>query len=145
VSLRELMDGVGDTYPGSKEVRGPAAPIVHDEPEGPNLGHGTILLVNGRDVEFFYVGHLAAMLNRKPGTMRGWETEGILPPSGYTKPGKDRNPHGRRRLWTRAQLEGIWEIARDEGVLLPNSRVNVADTNFTARVRALFKALKEGS
>lgn len=145
MSLRELMDGVGDTYPGSRERREPPAPIVPDAPDAPDLGHGTTLLVNGRDVEFFYVGDLAVMLNRKAGTIRGWETDGILPTSGYVKPGKDRNPHGRRRLWTRAQLEGIWEIARDEGVLYPSSRVSVADTEFTARVKALFKALKEGS
>lgn len=104
-----------------------------------------MLLVQGIEVEFFSVGQLAAVLNRRPGTIRMWESEGIIPVSGWTKPGKDRDPRGTRRLWTRAQVEGIWRIAKEEGVLEPGPEVHISETQFTDRVYALFRQLrKEG-
>lgn len=143
------MGGLGDFYPGSKERResvqqtrpdhaSPAQQVVHD------IGPGKLLLVNGMDVEFFKIGQLAAALNRQPGTIRMWESSGILPPSGYVKPGKDRNAQGRRRLWTRRQLEGVIRIAMEEGVWQPNVGRKITSTQFTERVAALFNALKEG-
>lgn len=142
------MGGLGGFYPGSKERRepaphvpdraSPAQQVVHD------LGPGTVLLVNGVEVEFFKIGQLAAALNRKPGTIRMWESTGILPPSGYARPGRDRNAQGRRRLWTRRQLEGVIRIALEEDVWYPNVGRKITSTQFTERVAALFKALKEG-
>lgn len=134
-----LMDDL-EFYPGSKEKR---APRPVEEPERPDLGKGRFLLVNGREIEFFGIGELALVLNRRPVTIRMWENEGILPTSGWTKPGKDKAPQGRRRLWTRAQVEGIWRIAREENVLIPGPRVNIKKTQFTSRVEALFQSLRE--
>jgi hypothetical protein len=149
VPLEDLMGGLGEFYPGSKERRD-AAPSIAVDRASPaqlvvqGLGPGVMLLVNGVDVEFFKIGQLATALNRKPGTIRMWESTGILPPSGYVKPGKDRNDQGRRRLWTRRQLEGIVRIALEEDVWYPNVGRKITSTQFTERVAALFKALKEG-
>jgi hypothetical protein len=143
VGLDETMAGVGEFYPGSKQRRA-ANPVVHEEEDLPDLGKGRTLVVNGRDVEFFGIGTLAAVLNRKAGTIRAWEADGTIPASGFIKPGQDRDPRGRRRLWTRAQIIGIWRIAKEEGVLYPGPRINIERTEFETKVRALFKQLKEG-
>lgn len=141
MSLRELMGDLPEHYPGSKEKR-QARPA--DAPEAPlDLGTPWVLEVRGYDVEFFPIGSLAAALNRQPVTIRAWERERILPPSGWTKPGKDRDVRGRRRIWTRAQIEGVVRIAREEGVLEPGPRINIAKTKFTERVIALFKQQRE--
>ena len=133
---------LGEYYPGSRERReAPAAPA--DPVAGLFLEAGRMLTVNGIEVEFFTIGQLAAVLNRKPVTIRMWEREGIIPSSGWTKPGRDRDPRGKRRLWTRAQVEGIWRIAREEGVLNPGPHVSILTTRFTGRVKALFLELRE--
>jgi hypothetical protein len=138
-----MMAGVGEFYPGSKERRA-VTPVVPEEEELPDLGRGQVLLINGFEVEFFRIGVLARVLNRRPVTIRMWERERIMPNSGYVKPGADRDPRGRRRLWTRDQVIGIWRIAQEEGILDPGPRVNIEATQFTSRVKALFKQLKEG-
>jgi hypothetical protein len=139
-----LMGDLGEFYPGSKERR-QVNHVPDEEPEGPELGTGRMLLVRGFDVEFFEIGVLAAALNRRPVTIRMWEHEGILPNSGWSKPGKYQDARGRRRLWTRPQIVGIWRIAKEENVLEPGPRINITKTQFTARVDALFAQLrKEG-
>lgn len=145
MGARELLDTLGlldDTYPGSKEKR----KVNHVEADEPlDLGTPWVLKVQGVDVEFFPISVLAAALNRTTGTIRMWEATGILPTSGFTKPGKDRDPRGKRRLWTRAQIEGIVQIAIEEGIWQPGPRINVTRTRFTERVTALFEQLrKEG-
>lgn len=101
---------------------------------------------NGVDTEFFTVGHLAVAMNRKPLTIRQWERKGIIPKSTYQRAGRGGSQHGRRRLYTRAQIEGMIKIAAEEG-LLTNDRREIASTNFKARVLALFKhlAARDGS
>jgi hypothetical protein len=143
VSFRELMGGGLEYYPGSKERRQPRAAA---EPEAPlELGRPWVLEVRGIDVEFFPIGSLALALGRQPVTIRAWERDRVLPPSGWSKPGKDRDARGRRRIWTRPQIEGIVAIAREEGVLDPGPRISITKTKFTARVTALFEDLrKEG-
>lgn len=137
-----MTSGPGEYYPGSRERRQAARPW-EGSLVGPSLEPGRVLTVNGIEVEFFSIGQLAAALGRKPVTIRSWEAEGILPTSGWTKPGRDRDPRGRRRLWTRAQVEGIWRIALEEGVLAPGPSITA--TRFTQRVRSLFAQLrKEG-
>lgn len=142
MSLRELMGEAGEYYPGSKERR-QVNHMPDDVPDAPELGSGRVLLVRGFEVEFFGIGDLARALNRQPVTIRAWEREGILPPPTFTKPGRDRDPRGRRRLYTRAQVVGTWLIAREEGVLDPGPRINILKTQFTRRVTALFDQLKK--
>jgi hypothetical protein len=138
---RDLIKDLGEYYPGSKERRQVRPP---DEPgeEPLDLGKPWVLEVAGYDVEFYPIGVLARALNRSPVTIRAWEKGGILPTS-WAKTGKDKDPRGRRRLYTRKQIEGVVQIAREEGVLDPHPRCNITATDFTRRVSALFKQLRE--
>lgn len=99
-----------------------------------------IYKVNGQDTEFFTVGHLATAMNRKPLTIRQWERKGIIPKSTYQRAGRDGSQHGRRRLYTRPQIEGMIKIAGEEG-LLTNDRREIASTKFKDRVLVLFRSL----
>jgi hypothetical protein len=99
-------------------------------------------VVGGVEMEFFTVGDLAKALGRQPVTMRKWEREGVMPKSTYQVPGKNDDPRGRRRLYSRAQIEGIVRIAQEEGVLVSHQKP-IKDTQFTARVIDLFKRLAE--
>jgi len=96
--------------------------------------------VNGQETEFFTVGQLAQALGRQPVTIRKWEREGIIPKATFQTPGKDGDPRGRRRLYTREQVEGIVRIAHEEGVLVSHQKP-IKDTQFASRVLALFKTL----
>jgi MerR HTH family regulatory protein len=96
-------------------------------------------IVRGKPMGLCTVGELAKALNRSSVTIRTWEREGVLPPSGYRHPSQD--PRGSRRLYSRAQVEGIVTIADEEGILTPGPRVTIAGTRFTERVKSLFHDL----
>lgn len=132
-------------YPGSTTPRRTvtAAPQEETEPglldeAVEALGEPVVFTVNGIDVEFFLIGQLAAALGRSATTLRRWETQGTIPRSGYTKPSTD--PRGRRRLYSRAQCEGIIRIYIDEGVW---DTGRIKGTEFSARVVELFRSLKK--
>lgn len=95
--------------------------------------------VGGTLQEFYFVGQLAKALNRSSVTLRRWESDGTIPTSTYSAPSYSGDIRGRRRIYSREQVEGIVRIAAEEGLLDPAKRVN--STNFSARVRALFKDL----
>jgi hypothetical protein len=125
-------------YPGSRERRDqPAAPAFGVEEEDP-LGTGTVMIVRGRQIEFFYVGQVARAIGRSSVTLRAWEASNVIPKSGYIKPGKDAR--GRRRLYTRAQAEAIIRLAKIHGVIDPGSRKPLTD--FKHAVWAAFAELK---
>lgn len=92
-------------------------------------------LVRGRLVEFFPIGSVAKALNRKVTTVRRWEQDGKLPVTFWRSPSHD--PRGRQRLYSRALIEAMIEIAREEGVLNPHGR-NIHKTAFWARIYELF-------
>lgn len=125
-------------YPGSRERRQtvPSAPATGVEED--LLGNPVILVLRGVDTEFFTIGQVARAIDRKAGTLRSWEADGILPTSGYTKPSHD--PRGRRRLYTRPQAEGIIRIARELGIADSASRKPLGE--FSRRVFELFTSLK---
>lgn len=129
-------------YPGSSLSRRTVTPPLVEEEPGlldeavETLGEPVVYSVNGIDVEFFLIGQLAAALGRSATTLRRWETQGIIPRSGYTKPSSD--PRGRRRLYSRAQCIGIIRIYIDEGVW---DTGRIKGTEFSARVISLFKEL----
>jgi hypothetical protein len=132
-------------YPGSNTPRKTvtAAPQEDKEPGVldemiETLGEPVVFSVNGIDVEFFLIGQLAAALGRSATTLRRWESQGTIPRSGYTKPSKDSR--GRRRLYSRAQVEGIIRIYIDEGVWKTG---RIKGTEFSARVINLFRELKK--
>jgi hypothetical protein len=123
-------------YPGSLERRQTVAPLKAPAVPADDLGQGIFLPLRGRDVEFFMIGQLAFALGRRPGTLRKWESQGILPTSGYTTDSKD--PRGKRRLYTRRQCEGIIRIAVETGIL--DGLTPLAD--FGRQVHQLFLDLK---
>ncbi|TDO36274.1 hypothetical protein EV643_1204 [Kribbella sp. VKM Ac-2527] len=96
----------------------------------------------GRVTELFLIGALAFAMNRKPLTIRLWERKGIIPKVQQAA-GREGSQHGGRRLYTRAQIEGMIVIAREDG-LLSNDRRPIESTNFTPRVAALFDRLAVG-
>lgn len=97
-------------------------------------------VVGGTETEFFTVGQLATALGRQPVTIRKWEREGVIPKATFQAPGKDGDPRGRRRLYSREQVEGMVRIAHEEGVLVSHQKP-IKDTQFTPRVIALFERL----
>lgn len=123
-------------YPGS------TTPINTVRPERDRVGDWDedprFYKVSGVEIEFFTVGHLSKALGRKPVTIRKWEADGVIPKPTYQRNSED--PRGRRRLYTRAQVEGIVEIARQEGILKSHNRP-IKNTMFTERVIKLFKEL----
>lgn len=127
-----------ERYPGSRHPiqRAPKKKAAKD-PDAWDA-KPKVYKVKGEEVEAFNIGALAKALNREPVTMRKWERDGILPISGLRKPSAD--PRGRRRLYTRAQIEGIVRIAKDEGILHAHQKP-IKNTNFTERVLQLFKEL----
>jgi hypothetical protein len=129
-------------YPGSKRKIDRTAPKPSKATQVGWDAKPRTYKINGVDTEFFTVGHLAMAMNRKPLTIRQWERKGIIPKSTYQRAGRNGSQHGRRRLYTRPQIEGMIQIADEEG-LLTNDRREIASTNFKVRVLALFKKLAE--
>jgi hypothetical protein len=146
-TIDEQFAAIGEQYyPGSTRplVRHPnrlnteAAPSAADPgawDAKPRKG-----VVGGVETDFYTVGDLAKALGRQPVTIRKWEREGIIPKSVYQSPGRDGDVRGRRRLYTREQVEGMARIAAEEGVLVSHQKP-IKDTQFTPRVIALFERL----
>lgn len=139
--MTELFDDLDQFYPGSRTKRKdpakqPANQMVVILPE---LGESHIYRVGGEDREFFFIGQLARALNRSAVTLRRWEAQAIIPQPTYSAPSYVDDPRGRRRIYSREQVEGIVRIAAEEGLLDPLKRVN--STNFSARVTELFREL----
>jgi hypothetical protein len=94
-----------------------------------DLGPGQWMIARGTPTEFFTIGALARALNRKPVTLRKLEAVGQLPKSGR----RDARVQGKgkRRLYTRAQIDDAVRIAADEGILVetwrPTSKTRFGD------------------
>ena len=132
-----------DFYPGSKMRRAEHSHVPDDEYEEP-WPTGRTLTIQGKGVECFTTGQLAFLLGgRSAVTIRKWENEGTLPKSGYSLAGKDGDVRGRRRYYTRKQVEAVLDIARQEGVFYPGPRINIQKTQFTSRVLQEFRRLRE--
>lgn len=102
------------------------------------LADGTFLVLRGQPVEFFTIGQVARAIGRTATTLRAWEDKGVLPESGYKTQARD--PRGVRRLYTRAQAEGVIRLAKECGVMDASSRRPLHD--FKTKVWALFNELK---
>lgn len=99
--------------------------------------------VNGKDQEFFSIGHLANALGYSVQSIRAWEQNNLLPRSPFRAPTPRRANQPEqvvkgRRLWTREQIEGILRIAQEEGVLLNRKQPTPA---FARKVAILFQEL----
>ena len=143
MSVLSDMPYLDEFFPGSKMKRELVKSEPAPEPEV-TFPKGRVLTISGYEVECFTTGQLADLLGgRKAVTIRGWETEGILPKSGYYIPGKGGDVRGRRRYYTKSQVEGVLDIARSEGVLYPSTRISISKTGFTRRVTELFVGLRK--
>ena len=107
--------------------------------------------VNGRNHEFFMIGALAEALGKSPPTVRGWIRKGILPKARYRLPAKPGTLGDTgKRLWTRAEIEGILKIAQEEGIVRTrdesgfnvNYIPDIQGSNFVQRVRDFWKGSK---
>jgi hypothetical protein len=120
--IDSMFSDVDQYYPGSKRKR---KPIEAKKPEVEldlNWDAKPIkkTLPNGRDLEMFTIGALAAALGRPVITLRAWIKEGYLPASPYRLPStKDVNgkDHQGRRLYSRSMVEKVVEILRTVGLL----------------------------
>lgn len=96
--------------------------------------------INGRPFPCYAIGILAKALDgRRPVTIRLWEREGLLPKTNFRS--SKVQGGGKARLYTREQIEGIVEIAKEEGVYARDTKVSIKFTNFTARVAELFRQI----
>lgn len=142
--IDELFQDLRD-YPGKREpmLRQPAPPRGRSGPQELNEwdDHPRILKLNGQDTEFFTIRHVALALGRSARTIRTWEAKEIIPPATFrtAKPHKSKIKDVGDRLWTRAQVEAMVTIARDEGVL----KGLVPSRMFTLRLIQAFLALQE--
>ena len=143
-----------DAFPGSR-------PPVNRQPDAPAPASDEVLWdshplmrsVNGIEYEFFQVGALAIALGRQPVTIRGWETKGLLPGTPFRSAMPSRAPLttlGKtakgRRLYLRAQIEGIIQIATEEGVIFPTPSDKAGaphTTRFAERVYTLYESLRQ--
>jgi len=113
-----------------------------EETEAPSWERrGRVYSIKSRDVELFPVGALAEALNRKPTTIRSWESRGWYPKTPIRGPVQGHT--GKRRLYTREMIEGTVEIAWDEGLMPdPHRSPPMEDTDFVARVFDLYDSLE---
>lgn len=131
-----------DYYPGTRTE------IIHEDPPAPPPAPPdaadifsrpcTGYQINGKPFECYTIGTLARALDeRSPVTIRQWERLGVLPRTNFRSP--KQQGEGKARLYTRAQIEGIVAIAREEGIYPRASKIPIRFTNFTARVVELFR------
>lgn len=132
-------------YPGSKmEIPERRTPVQIAKDNDAWDAQPIMLPLYGVETEFFTVGMLAKALNRSPSTIRDWECYGVIPEARFRTISKD--PSKARRLYTRAQVEGIVQIAREHGLTAPARGGGVRrakiPTEFTVAVVALFQRLQ---
>lgn len=125
-----------ETYPGSRQKRRAVAGPRDTWAALP----GKEFTLRGKQVKFYGISVLAGKLERGSAAMRKWERLGYLPPTPYRSPGVA--PNGQRRMYTRAQIEGLVTIAKQEGLLGDYIR-NVSATDFPTKAARLFKRLSE--
>ncbi len=130
------------TYPGSSETRrmvsGKVEDAVADAPEWEHLARPYV--VSGKTVNFYPIGALGLALGeRSTTTLRKWEAKGWLPAASFRTSGEKQD-----RLYTEFQVRGLLALAREEGLMDPNKRVSVKNSNFPARAHDLFERLAEG-
>jgi hypothetical protein len=109
-------------YPGSKRKR---KPVVAKKPEvEPDSNWDSKpyrkTLPNGRDLEMFTIGALAAALGRPVISIRVWIKEGHIPAAPYRLPStknKNGGEHPGRRLYSRAMIEKLVELFSSAGLL----------------------------
>jgi hypothetical protein len=127
---------VTEYFPGSRQV---VTPLVG--PPDPLAGvTGRVFTIQGVETELFSITDLASALNRKPVTIRKWEAEGHIPKATFSKPGANRDVRGRRRLYSRPQVEALVRIAGEEKIL-HDLHKRISSTQFKVKAFDAFRQL----
>ena len=117
-----MFGDLDEYYPGSKRKRKPVVakkPVVETSYTWDAKPYKKTL-PNGRDLEMFTIGALAAAVGRPVITIRAWLKEGYLPASPYRLPTKKNingEDHAGRRLYSRAMVETLVEIFSRNGLM----------------------------
>jgi hypothetical protein len=139
-AFNDLADRVQD-FPGKR------LPVNRTKPEEPKHNDWDAsprrYPVKGVMTEFFTVGHLALAVHRTARTVRYWEREKILPPATFRapKPNKGALKQVGDRLYSRAQIEAVVAVAKEEGVLDGKP----PRASFTAKVRQRWVNIQRGT
>jgi hypothetical protein len=141
-SFKPLQD---EYYPASKQRRRESLQMRHDRQVAERRqaredeawdARPVKVWVKGVEYEMFRIGALAKALGRDSVTIRAWMRKGWLPRNSFqTAPVVGSRGDAGRRLWTRRQIEGIAQIAKEEG-LLDEKPPRPVMTDFTERVKA---------
>ena len=124
-------------FPGSRLRVTPPAGI----PDEHQIPRGKIFTIRGVEIELLSISDLAKALRRDPVTIRKWERKRYIPPATYVKSGVNGDVRGRRRLYSRAQVEAMVRIAAEEKILYDEHK-HISRTRFTTKVFAAFKELQ---
>jgi hypothetical protein len=144
-----LLDRFSDlTVPGKRKpvnrdtVPEPVQESAWDE-------HPVKYMIKGVEKEFFTISGLACALNKSVVTIRSWENKGLIPRTPYRSPkprgeGLPNTSTKGKRLWTRDQILGTMQIAREESVIFNGK---APTKRFAQRVNQLYITLlkKENS
>lgn len=146
--MRQFEPLQDEFYPGSKIKRRESQEMKRDrlleerrqeKEDEPWDAHPLEIWYQGKQYEMFRIGALGKALGKDSVTIRSWIRKGWLPRNSFqTAPVRGTRGDAGRRLWTRAQIEGIVRIAREEG-LLEEKPPQMTKTNFTKRVIAEWK------
>lgn len=120
--IDKAFAGLDDYYPGSKRKR--KAKVEPKQEVTPEVSWDArpriTTLPNGKDIELFTIGALAAALGRPVISIRAWIKEGYLPAAPYRLPAK-KNVNGKdhlgRRLYSRSMIEKAVELFDKSGLL----------------------------
>jgi hypothetical protein len=143
VSWETGFEELAEYYPGSskKIQRNVSSDAQERQPDTPawDLKPRRLYELNGIKYEVFSIGDLAVALEKRPVTIRLWETKGFIP---TTMRAPSNHQEKRQRIYSRAQIEGIVRIAQEEGIL-HQAKPRVEKTNFKEKVLDLFLELAE--
>jgi len=147
--MRDFEPLQDEFYPGSKQRRRESlemrrertlAERRQEREDEPWDTRPIMIWYQGVEYEMFRIGALAKALNKDSVTIRAWMRKGWLPRNSFqTRPIPGTLGDAGRKLWTRRQIEGIVQIAREEG-LLEDKPPRITATDFTKRVTAAWRS-----
>lgn len=126
--------------PGLKGPQKYEPPEEHENDLDALLSSPMVLSYRGTRTEFYRIGNLARALNRSAVTIRKWQANGLIPPPDFKLPTKALG--GKIRLYSRAQIEGLRNIAAEEGILDDTAKA-ITHTKFEERAWVMFEELKQ--
>lgn len=133
------FESLGEEYfPGSSQkipAQRPTPAPGQSEPPAPAWeASASEYALDGVVYEVFFIGHLARALGRKSVTIRLWEEQGYIPDTARASTVRGRKG---RRLYSRAQIDGLIRIAKEEGVY-GSAHASLSRTDFRQKAQDLF-------